>query len=105
MVAVASISNEQLLTVPDAIQAISGDRPCPQACRRWMDRGLLDRNGQRVYLEFVKTGRKRKTSREAVVRFFAKLTASYQPDKAASRPATLEISHGAAEAELIRQGA
>ncbi len=72
---------EQLESVPAAVEAVSGDRPSYPTCIRWMNDGLLDKSGRRVKLEFTKCGNKRKTSRDAVRRFFAALTASYQNDR------------------------
>lgn len=43
----------------------------PSAPWRWMRRGILARNGERIYLEGVRVGGKLMTSKQAMERFFA----------------------------------
>ena len=68
------ICDEQLLSGPAAVEAVSNDRPSYATFFRWCESGLRARDGQRVRLEYVKCGSVRKTSTEAVRRFFQALS-------------------------------
>ncbi len=63
-------SSEQLYPLVVAVQKAVGNPPCDKTVRRWCDKGL--RGGKR--LESVRIGQMRKTSVEAVVRFFKVLS-------------------------------
>jgi len=63
-------NQEQLYPLVVAVQKAVGNRPCDKTVRRWCDKGL--RGGKR--LESVRIGQVRKTSVEAVVRFFESLS-------------------------------
>jgi len=63
-------NKEQLYPLVAAVQKAVGNRPCDKTVRRWCDKGL--RGGKR--LESVRIGQVRKTSVEAVVRFFESLS-------------------------------
>jgi hypothetical protein len=62
----AAAARELNLQVPDA-------RFTPTGIWRWMTRGALAEDGQRIWLEHVRLGRRRITSREALSRFAARL--------------------------------
>ena len=69
---------EMLLSPSDAAAAvppISGRGIHRATVVRWITRGALAKDGTRVYLEHVRHGRKLATSREALSRFFASLSA------------------------------
>ena len=68
------IHEEKLLSGPAAVEAVSDYRPSYPTYHRWCQVGLLDPMGRRVKLESIKCGRVRKTSLEAVRRFFTALT-------------------------------
>lgn len=68
-------NQEQLYPLAVAVQKAVGNRPCDKTVRRWCDKGL--RGGKR--LESVRVGQVRKTSVEAVVRFFESLSAEEVP--------------------------
>lgn len=68
-------NREQLYPLAVAVQKAVGNRPCDKTVRRWCDKGL--RGGKR--LESVRVGQIRKTSVEAVVRFFESLSEDDSP--------------------------
>jgi Protein of unknown function (DUF1580) len=45
----------------------------PSTCYRWVQKGLPDLGGRRVFLEAIRRGKKFLTSSAAVARFFARL--------------------------------
>ena len=63
--------NEQLLNGPDAVEQVTGEPPCYSTFLRWTKLGVLTPAGERIRLEFVKCGCKRKTTVGAVRRFVA----------------------------------
>lgn len=69
------IETEKLITLKQAILAVPGTGH-PSAAWRWIRRGVLGRNGERIFLEGVRAGGKLLTSAEAVQRFFAAVAAA-----------------------------
>lgn len=66
--------SEKLFPVPEAVEKVTGEKPCYPTLFRWMNDGLKTPTDSRVYLEFVKIGSKRRTSLEAVRRFIEATT-------------------------------
>jgi hypothetical protein len=73
---VALTEQEQLLPGPIAVEQVTGEPVSYSTFARWTRIGVLTPNGNRIRLEFVKAGSKRKTTVEAVRRFFAATTAA-----------------------------
>lgn len=65
-----SLADEQKISL-NAAAKITPEPVHPSAPWRWMRRGILGRNGQRVFLEGVRVGGKLMTSEPAMERFFA----------------------------------
>lgn len=70
------IYSEKLVDLADAPQKLPGS-PSHQTVYRWCELGCRALNGQLVFLEFVKIGRKRYTSVEAFERFCNALSAHF----------------------------
>ena len=68
-----SLSKEKQITLRDAAK-ITPKPIHPSAPWRWMRRGVLARNGERIYLEGIRVGGKLFTSEEAMQRFFVAVT-------------------------------
>src|SRR4051794_38559538 len=77
-----NLLNESTLSLTVAAQELPrcrGDRPVnPATLNRWIHRGVQGPSGHRVYLEAVRLGGSWVTSREAIARFTAALSA--RPD-------------------------
>ena len=65
-----SLADERKISLNEAAKQ-SPKAVNPSAPWRWMRRGVLARNGERVYLEGVRVGGKLFTSEPAMQRFFA----------------------------------
>jgi len=80
---------EELLTFAQAARLVPrrrGGRPCAvSTVWRWALKGLRGPDGKRVYLEYVRVGGMAMTTRQALERFFRRLTATEQPPNE-SRP-------------------
>lgn len=67
------------LTMPEAARLIGklthGRPPHLATLHRWADRGVVGPAGHRVFLETLKFGRRRVTTREAVIDFATQLAA------------------------------
>lgn len=95
-------SREQLAPLSKAarlwVPSLRGDRPAnPSTIWRWIRRGVRG-----VHLEFVQAGGQVMVSRQAIERFFARLTrenASPPP-----RTPSLEKEHAKAKAKLVELG-
>jgi hypothetical protein len=98
--------DEKLLPGPDAIEKVTRQRPHYSQFFRWTEVGLKTPDGHRVRLEFVKAGRKRLTSTEAVRRFFAMQTEAVCKARRADISSQVEQGIDAADldAELNRAG-
>ncbi len=74
-----SVLDEQLCSLSEIRQFLPATGPrgpvSPGCISRWITKGLRAQDGSTVYLEAVRAGRSFCTSREAVGRFFAELTA------------------------------
>ena len=57
------------LPLTDAVEQVIGERMSYATLFRWTQRGLLTPAGDRVRLEFLKIGGRRRTSLDAVQRF------------------------------------
>lgn len=99
------LEEEVLTSGPAAVEAVTGERPHYSTYFRWTEYGVRSPDGSRVRLEYLKCGKKRRTSREAVHRFFRALTCSDLVagyDSSAPRQRRSAISH--AERELDDAG-
>jgi len=72
-------ANEQNLLDMKAAARLMPFKPSPAAVWRWCRKGVLARNGERVYLEHVRFGRRLFTTR-AALDAFAKATAEADKD-------------------------
>lgn len=97
--------NEQLLSFTAAARSLPhlrGDRPVsPATIWRWTSRGVRARSGTSVRLEFVKIGGATVTSKEALARFFARLTDTETDGTSQQMPTNVK-AHARAEANLDR---
>lgn len=69
------ISCEQMVNLREAARHVPGD-PSPAALWRWCRRGILARDGQRIYLEHRRFGGRLFTSVQALDRFGQQLAAA-----------------------------
>lgn len=67
----SKLDEDQLIPVPKAIEAITGERPCPSACYRYVRRGVA---GQVLQCWYV--GQKRMTSIAAARKWIDAVTAA-----------------------------
>lgn len=74
----------------------------PATLFRWISPGLLSRSGQRVRLESMRRGGRTVTSKEALQRFYTKLSADTIADADRPQPPT-SPSHEAAERRAEEQ--
>lgn len=82
---------DHTLTMPEAARLVgklTHSRPPHIATlHRWADRGVVGPAGRRVFLETLKFGRRRVTTREAVIDFATQLAAGKpSPDAPQARP-------------------
>ena len=71
---------------------VSGSSFGPQQIWRWMVHGAIAQDGQRIYLEHAKLGRKFLTSKQGLARFATRLARSDQITLGASHRAVVEQS-------------
>lgn len=62
-------SSEELIALKDAAKYFPGRRPADQTVFRWANKGLVAKNGERVFLEVCDIGVMRYTSELAIQRF------------------------------------
>ena len=96
------LQNEEIFPFSEAIEFIpkpSGKTPHISLIYRWSSVGLRG-----VRLEFVQAGGTRCTSREAIQRFFNRLTEIESPAPISKTPAQRQREIEAAERELDKAG-
>lgn len=81
-----TLANEEKITLKSAAK-LTPEPVNPSAPWRWMRRGILGRNGERIYLEGVRVGGKLMTSQPAMERFFAAVAAADAEHFRSERPA------------------
>jgi Protein of unknown function (DUF1580) len=68
------VTNEKLYSLPEAFEQVTGERPSPATCFRWVMHGVKG-----VQLESCVTSRGRRTSVEAAQRFLEARTKASTP--------------------------
>ena len=104
--------DEPLVTLPVLGRRVPGrggkDSISPRTMSRWIMRGALAAEGNRVYLEAIRAPGGWRTSEAALVRFLDALTVAARPKchpEPSRSPAVRTRASEAAEAELKKIGA
>ncbi len=84
---------QKLVSVPEAFESVTGDRPPNATWRRWILTGIKSRqNGVRVRLETFKVGGRVRTTTEAVRKFISDTSAHPADSRSGLNPAAAKAN-------------
>jgi hypothetical protein len=103
----SNLLNEAIISIHEAAGQIPGRRPGKKlsftTLWRWIIKGIRTGDGQVIRLEAVRLGARWVTSREAIIRFSAKLTPPTDAPPATRTPASRQRGAKHSREELKRK--